>query len=138
MSRGELYEQSSPSSRLSCGYYSLHTDSGQMTKPTSCDKSTQTPSPTCQAIYHTQHALAQVQLLQNRGTEGIHQSGIQEDSSSVPMDVQPEVWIGRELRRIGDEYETQRARNLRPPNNQNGNFVQHLLNILCRRRINGV
>ncbi|GCC32347.1 bcl-2-like protein 11 [Chiloscyllium punctatum] len=179
MSRGELYEQSSPSSRcesiqlspnfvttcplfnvnflrgshssvtpssrssrLSSGYYSLDTDSGQITKPTSCDKSTQTPSPTCQAIYHTQHALAQAQLLQNRGTEGIHQSGIQEDSSSVPMDVQPEVWIGRELRRIGDEfnsqYQTRRARNLRPPNNQNGNFFSHLLNILCRRRINGV
>ncbi|XP_067883645.1 bcl-2-like protein 11 isoform X3 [Heterodontus francisci] len=128
--------------RLSSGCYSLDTDSGQMTKPTSCDKSTQTPSPTCQAICHAQHALAQAQRLQNRGTERIQPStGIRERSLSVPMDVQPEVWIGQELRRIGDEfnshYQTGRARNHRPPNNQNGNFW-HWINILCRRRINGV
>ncbi|XP_078398774.1 bcl-2-like protein 11 isoform X3 [Cetorhinus maximus] len=111
-----------------------------MTKPTSCDKATQTPSPTCQAIYHAQHALAQAQRLQIR--ERIQPStGIQESSPSVPMDVQPEVWIGQELRRIGDEfnshYQTGRARNHRPPNNQNGNFW-HRINILYRRRINGL
>ncbi|XP_067841195.1 bcl-2-like protein 11 isoform X2 [Heptranchias perlo] len=93
---------SSRSSRLSSGCYSLDTDSGQMTKPTSCDKSTQTPSPACQAIYHAQHALAQAQRSQTRGIERIQPS--QEGSQSVPMDVQPEVWIGQELRRIGDDF----------------------------------
>ncbi|XP_072356182.1 bcl-2-like protein 11 isoform X4 [Scyliorhinus torazame] len=152
---------SSRSSRLSSGCYSLDTDSGQMTKPTSCDKATQTPSPTCQTIYHAQHALAQAQHLQIR--ERIQPStGIQESSPSVPMDVRPEVWIGQELRRIGDDFnshfQTGRlggggdhlegqifpllqsvadARNHRPPNNQNGIFW-HWINVLYRRRINGV
>ncbi|XP_038655049.1 uncharacterized protein LOC119967070 isoform X7 [Scyliorhinus canicula] len=30
--------------------------------------------------------------------------GIQESSPSVPMDVRPEIWIGQELRRIGDDF----------------------------------
>ncbi|XP_067841197.1 bcl-2-like protein 11 isoform X3 [Heptranchias perlo] len=110
-----------------------------MTKPTSCDKSTQTPSPACQAIYHAQHALAQAQRSQTRGIERIQPS--QEGSQSVPMDVQPEVWIGQELRRIGDDfnsfYQIGRGRNHRPPNNQNGN-VWHWLYLLRGRRINGV
>ncbi|XP_038655045.1 bcl-2-like protein 11 isoform X3 [Scyliorhinus canicula] len=131
---------SSRSSRLSSGCYSLDTDGGQMTKPTSCDKATQTPSPTCQAIYHAQNALAQAQHLQIR--ERIQPSiGIQESSPSVPMDVRPEIWIGQELRRIGDDFnshfQTGRARNHRPPNNQNGIFW-HWINVLYRRRINNV
>ncbi|XP_078068421.1 bcl-2-like protein 11 isoform X1 [Mustelus asterias] len=131
---------SSRSSRLSSGCYSLDTDRGQMTKSTGCDKATQTPSPTCQAIYHAQHALAQAQRSQIR--ERIQPStGIQESSLSVPMDLQPEVWIGQELRRIGDDfnshYQTGRARNHRPPNNQIRIFW-HWINILFRRRINGV
>ncbi|XP_072356184.1 bcl-2-like protein 11 isoform X5 [Scyliorhinus torazame] len=89
-------------------------------------------------------------------------TGIQESSPSVPMDVRPEVWIGQELRRIGDDFnshfQTGRlggggdhlegqifpllqsvadARNHRPPNNQNGIFW-HWINVLYRRRINGV
>ncbi|XP_059838877.1 uncharacterized protein LOC132401081 [Hypanus sabinus] len=53
------------SSRLSSGCYSLDADIGEMTKPIGCDKSTQTPSPACQAIHHAQVALAQLQHLQN-------------------------------------------------------------------------
>ncbi|XP_051880290.1 uncharacterized protein LOC127574873 isoform X2 [Pristis pectinata] len=93
------------SSRLSSGCYSLDADSGQMTKPIGCDKSTQTPSPACQAIHHAQHALAQLQRLQNRGEERIHpEISVQERAELIPMDVPPEVWIGRELRRIADDF----------------------------------
>ncbi|XP_078068423.1 uncharacterized protein LOC144493417 isoform X2 [Mustelus asterias] len=78
---------SSRSSRLSSGCYSLDTDRGQMTKSTGCDKATQTPSPTCQAIYHAQHALAQAQRSQIRGEE--------EPRSSKP--VQKSTWTGKLL-----------------------------------------
>uniref|UniRef100_UPI00398E9B0F uncharacterized protein isoform X2 n=1 Tax=Pristiophorus japonicus TaxID=55135 RepID=UPI00398E9B0F len=68
--------------------------------------------------------------------------GIQERFQPVSMDNQPEIWIGRELRRIGDDFNSRyqtRARNHRPPNNQNGNVWHWVnINILRRRRINGV
>uniref|UniRef100_A0A4W3IZ90 Uncharacterized protein n=1 Tax=Callorhinchus milii TaxID=7868 RepID=A0A4W3IZ90_CALMI len=46
---------SSRTSRLSSGYFTFDVDIGLMARPTSCDKSTQTPSPTCQAIYLAHH-----------------------------------------------------------------------------------
>uniref|UniRef100_A0A4W3JSE9 Uncharacterized protein n=1 Tax=Callorhinchus milii TaxID=7868 RepID=A0A4W3JSE9_CALMI len=53
---------SSRTSRLSSGYFTFDVDIGLMARPTSCDKSTQTPSPTCQAIYLARQALAQAPL----------------------------------------------------------------------------
>ncbi|XP_019371654.1 PREDICTED: bcl-2-like protein 11 isoform X8 [Gavialis gangeticus] len=55
--------------------------------PMSCDKSTQTPSPPCQAFNHYLSAMAS--RWQYR---------------SIPEDMQPEIWIAQELRRIGDEF----------------------------------
>ncbi|XP_064124441.1 bcl-2-like protein 11 isoform X3 [Loxodonta africana] len=55
--------------------------------PMSCDKSTQTPSPPCQAINHYLSAMASMR-----------------QSQALPADLRPEIWIARELRRIGDEF----------------------------------
>lgn len=53
----------------------------------SCDKSTQTPSPPCQAFNHYLSAMASMR-----------------QSQAVPADMRPEIWIAQELRRIGDEF----------------------------------
>ncbi|XP_030414095.1 bcl-2-like protein 11 isoform X10 [Gopherus flavomarginatus] len=55
--------------------------------PMSCDKSTQTPSPPCQAFNHYLSAMAS-----------------RWESPSIREDMQPEIWIAQELRRIGDEF----------------------------------
>ncbi|XP_044285422.1 bcl-2-like protein 11 isoform X2 [Varanus komodoensis] len=72
-------------SRSSSGYFSFDTD--RSPAPMSCDKSTQTPSPPCQAINHYLSAMA---------------SSWQ--SQPIPEDMRPEIWIAQELRRIGDEF----------------------------------
>ncbi|XP_062979987.1 bcl-2-like protein 11 isoform X2 [Elgaria multicarinata webbii] len=72
-------------SRSSSGYFSFDTD--RSPAPMSCDKSTQTPSPPCQAINHLLSAMA---------------SNWQ--SQPIPEDIRPEIWIAQELRRIGDEF----------------------------------
>lgn len=53
----------------------------------SCDKSTQTPSPPCQAFNHYLSAMASLRQPQ-----------------ALPADPRPEIWIAQELRRIGDEF----------------------------------
>ncbi|XP_021113640.1 bcl-2-like protein 11 isoform X11 [Heterocephalus glaber] len=55
--------------------------------PMSCDKSTQTPSPPCQAFNHYLSAMASMR-----------------QSQAEPPDMRPEIWIAQELRRIGDEF----------------------------------
>uniref|UniRef100_A0A8C6R037 BCL2 like 11 n=2 Tax=Nannospalax galili TaxID=1026970 RepID=A0A8C6R037_NANGA len=55
--------------------------------PMSCDKSTQTPSPPCQAFNHYLSAMASIR-----------------QSQEEPADIRPEIWIAQELRRIGDEF----------------------------------
>ncbi|XP_012370613.1 bcl-2-like protein 11 [Octodon degus] len=55
--------------------------------PMSCDKSTQTPSPPCQAFNHYLSAMASMR-----------------QSQAEPPDLRPEMWIAHELRRIGDEF----------------------------------
>ncbi|XP_037663643.1 bcl-2-like protein 11 isoform X6 [Choloepus didactylus] len=55
--------------------------------PMSCDKSTQTPSPPCQAFNHYLSAMASRRRL-----------------AALPADARPEMWIAQELRRIGDEF----------------------------------
>ncbi|ELK26067.1 Bcl-2-like protein 11 [Myotis davidii] len=55
--------------------------------PMSCDKSTQTPSPPCQAFNHYLNAMASMR-----------------QSQALPADMRPEMWIAQELRRIGDEF----------------------------------
>ncbi|XP_066233794.1 bcl-2-like protein 11 isoform X3 [Saccopteryx leptura] len=54
--------------------------------PMSCDKSTQTPSPPCQAFNHYLNAMAMRPF------------------QALPADLRPEMWIAQELRRIGDEF----------------------------------
>ncbi|XP_051880295.1 uncharacterized protein LOC127574873 isoform X5 [Pristis pectinata] len=78
----------------------------------------------------------------SRGEERIHpEISVQERAELIPMDVPPEVWIGRELRRIADDFtvyhQTGRARNQRPPNNQIRRLL-HWISTLFRQRINGV
>uniref|UniRef100_G3SU55 Bcl-2-like protein 11 n=1 Tax=Loxodonta africana TaxID=9785 RepID=G3SU55_LOXAF len=77
--------RSSLLSRSSSGYFSFDTD--RSPAPMSCDKSTQTPSPPCQAINHYLSAMASMR-----------------QSQALPADLRPEIWIARELRRIGDEF----------------------------------
>ncbi|XP_070428257.1 bcl-2-like protein 11 isoform X1 [Equus przewalskii] len=77
--------RSSLLSRSSSGYFSFDTD--RSPAPMSCDKSTQTPSPPCQAFNHYLSAMASMR-----------------QSQAVPADMRPEVWIAQELRRIGDEF----------------------------------
>ncbi|KAJ7421502.1 Bcl-2-like protein 11 [Pitangus sulphuratus] len=69
--------------RSSSGYFSF--DAERSPGPLCCDKATQTPSPPCQALSHCLSAMAS-------------------RWHSVAEDVQPEVWIAQELRRIGDEF----------------------------------
>ncbi|NXM04256.1 B2L11 protein, partial [Tyrannus savana] len=69
--------------RSSSGYFSF--DAERSPGPLCCDKATQTPSPPCQALSHCLSAMAS-------------------RWHSVTEDVQPEVWIAQELRRIGDEF----------------------------------
>ncbi|XP_071594919.1 bcl-2-like protein 11 isoform X2 [Heliangelus exortis] len=72
-------------SRSSSGYFSF--DAERSPAPLSCDKATQTPSPPCQALSHCLSAMAS-----------------RWQSHSLADDVQPEIWIAQELRRIGDEF----------------------------------
>ncbi|KYO18412.1 bcl-2-like protein 11 isoform C [Alligator mississippiensis] len=60
--------------------------------PMSCDKSTQTPSPPCQAFNHYLSAMGK----QDHASRWQYRS--------IPEDMQPEIWIAQELRRIGDEF----------------------------------
>ncbi|XP_058523597.1 bcl-2-like protein 11 isoform X5 [Ochotona princeps] len=77
--------RSSLLSRSSSGYFSFDTD--RSPAPMSCDKSTQTPSPPCQAFNHYLSAMASMR-----------------QSQAEPADMRPEMWIAQELRRIGDEF----------------------------------
>ncbi|XP_032099635.1 bcl-2-like protein 11 isoform X7 [Sapajus apella] len=77
--------RSSVLSRSSSGYFSFDTD--RSPAPMSCDKSTQTPSPTCQAFNHYLSAMASMR-----------------QSQAEPAGMRPEIWIAQELRRIGDEF----------------------------------
>ncbi|XP_063086054.1 bcl-2-like protein 11 isoform X3 [Cavia porcellus] len=77
--------RSSLLSRSSSGYFSFDTD--RSPAPMSCDKSTQTPSPPCQAFNHYLSAMASMR-----------------QSQAGPPHLRPEIWIAQELRRIGDEF----------------------------------
>uniref|UniRef100_A0A8C4XIE9 BCL2 like 11 n=1 Tax=Falco tinnunculus TaxID=100819 RepID=A0A8C4XIE9_FALTI len=71
--------------RSAPGYFSF--DAERSPAPLSCDKATQTPSPPCQALSHCLSAMAS-----------------RWQSHLLAEDVQPEIWIAQELRRIGDEF----------------------------------
>ncbi|XP_073906351.1 bcl-2-like protein 11 isoform X2 [Castor canadensis] len=86
--------RSSLLSRSSSGYFSFDTD--RSPAPMSCDKSTQTPSPPCQAFNHYLSAMASMR-----------------QSQVEPMDMRPEIWIAQELRRIGDEFNAYYPRRVR-------------------------
>ncbi|XP_051000548.1 bcl-2-like protein 11 isoform X2 [Acomys russatus] len=77
--------RSSLLSRSSSGYFSFDTD--RSPAPMSCDKSTQTPSPPCQAFNHYLSAMASIR-----------------QSQEEPEGMRPEIWIAQELRRIGDDF----------------------------------
>ncbi|XP_065595559.1 bcl-2-like protein 11 [Cyrtonyx montezumae] len=71
--------------RSSSGYFSFEAE--RSPGPMSCDKATQTPSPPCQAVSHYLSAMAS-----------------RWRSHSLAEEIQPEIWIAQELRRIGDEF----------------------------------
>ncbi|XP_053239450.1 bcl-2-like protein 11 isoform X3 [Podarcis raffonei] len=77
-------------SRSSSGYFSFDTD--RSPAPMSCDKATQTPSPPCQAFSHYLSAMGKLD------------HAYRWQSRSIPEDIRPEIWIARELQRIGDEF----------------------------------
>uniref|UniRef100_A0A8B9EP68 BCL2 like 11 n=1 Tax=Anser cygnoides TaxID=8845 RepID=A0A8B9EP68_ANSCY len=69
----------------SSGYFSFEAE--RSPAPMSCDKATQTPSPPCQAVSHYLSAMAS-----------------RWRSHLLAEEIQPEIWIAQELRRIGDEF----------------------------------
>ncbi|XP_036606703.1 bcl-2-like protein 11 isoform X3 [Trichosurus vulpecula] len=81
--------------------------------PMSCDKSTQTPSPPCQAFNHYLSAMASMR-----------------QSQSIPADMRPEIWIAQELRRIGDEFNASYPRRGFLDNNYQAGGDQHQMVIL--------
>ncbi|KAM8946716.1 bcl-2-like protein 11 isoform 2-T2 [Pelodytes ibericus] len=76
-----LVRRSSLVSKTSSGYFSFEVSPA----PVSCDKATQTPSPPCQAVNHLLSAMGKQDPIE-------------------PHNMSPEIWIARELRRIGDEF----------------------------------
>ncbi|XP_040352648.1 bcl-2-like protein 11 isoform X2 [Herpailurus yagouaroundi] len=90
--------------------------------PMSCDKSTQTPSPPCQAFNHYLSAMGEkrrlpfVNLCYVRRFQGASDfccvttartsllTASMRQPQAVPADMRPEIWIAQELRRIGDEF----------------------------------
>ncbi|NXH62549.1 B2L11 protein, partial [Rhabdornis inornatus] len=72
--------------RTSSGYFSFEAERSPA-PALGCDKATQTPSPPCQALSHCLSAMAS-----------------RWRSQSPAEEVQPEIWIAQELRRIGDEF----------------------------------
>ncbi|KAM4770783.1 bcl-2-like protein 11 [Rhinophrynus dorsalis] len=77
-----LVRGSSLVSKTSSGYFSFEVSPVTL----SCDKSTQTPNLHCQVVNHFLHTMAA------RNFNG-------------PDDMSPEIFIARELRRIGDEFQ---------------------------------
>lgn len=76
-----LPRRTSHFSRTSSGYFSFEVSPA----PVYCDKATQTPSLSCQAFNHY----------------------LSEMAARNPniVELRPEIWIARELRRIGDEFD---------------------------------
>ncbi|XP_005042773.1 PREDICTED: bcl-2-like protein 11 [Ficedula albicollis] len=72
--------------KMHSGYFSFEAERSPA-PALGCDKATQTPSPPCQALSHCLSAMASRWRSRSPGEE-----------------VQPEVWIAQELRRIGDEF----------------------------------
>ncbi|XP_075781990.1 bcl-2-like protein 11 isoform X9 [Pelodiscus sinensis] len=85
--------------------------------PMSCDKSTQTPSPPCQAFNHYLSAMGKQDHAERNYIGSVAVISTEEDncpvclcsssrweSPSIREDMQPEIWIAQELRRIGDEF----------------------------------
>ncbi|XP_010178007.1 PREDICTED: bcl-2-like protein 11, partial [Mesitornis unicolor] len=86
--------------------------------PLSCDKATQTPSPPCQALSHCLSAMAS-----------------RWQSHSLADDIQPEIWIAQELRRIGDEFNASYCPRRGFLDNQAGNpqiIILRLLHYIIR------
>ncbi|XP_068088381.1 bcl-2-like protein 11 [Hyperolius riggenbachi] len=77
-----LVRRSSLVSKTSSGYFSFDVSPA----PQYCDKATQTPSLPCQAFNHYLSVMAARNL-------------------NDIVDLRPEIWIARELRRIGDEFD---------------------------------
>ncbi|XP_075781986.1 bcl-2-like protein 11 isoform X2 [Pelodiscus sinensis] len=107
--------RSSLLSRSSSGYFSFDTDRSPV--PMSCDKSTQTPSPPCQAFNHYLSAMGKQDHAERNYIGSVAVISTEEDncpvclcsssrweSPSIREDMQPEIWIAQELRRIGDEF----------------------------------
>ncbi|XP_068261528.1 bcl-2-like protein 11 [Nyctibius grandis] len=107
-------------SRSSSGYFSF--DAERSPAPLSCDKATQTPSPPCQALSHCLSAMAS-----------------RWPSPSLAEDVQPEIWIAQELRRIGDEFNASYCPRRGFLDNQAGNpqvvilrLLRHIIRLIWR------
>ncbi|XP_025061469.1 bcl-2-like protein 11 isoform X8 [Alligator sinensis] len=72
--------------------------------PMSCDKSTQTPSPPCQAFNHYLSAMGLQSTVLGFWLLTSTITASRWQYRSIPEDMQPEIWIAQELRRIGDEF----------------------------------
>ncbi|KAI1896966.1 hypothetical protein AGOR_G00100350 [Albula goreensis] len=89
-------------STASSGYFSFEYDSQPNSPLMTHHKSTQTRSPSCQAIVHAQQRLAQVQ--ENYEIHLDPRCAFSQQFLSLSADMPSEQWVGRELQRIGDEF----------------------------------
>ncbi|KAJ8387295.1 hypothetical protein AAFF_G00157910 [Aldrovandia affinis] len=91
-------------SRSSSGYFSFDYDSLPSSPLMTHNKSTQTPSPSSQAITHARRRISQVhQNSQDNDMPQAPHRPFRPRSLSMPADMRREMWVAQELRRIGDE-----------------------------------
>ncbi|KAK6293740.1 hypothetical protein J4Q44_G00360660 [Coregonus suidteri] len=92
-------------SRGSSGYFSFDSDSIPSSPILKDNKSTQTPSPSSQVITHALQRMSQA--LETRRDYDVWPNPLRPNRARPPPtagDMRPEILIGQELQRIGDEF----------------------------------
>ncbi|XP_024280870.1 bcl-2-like protein 11 isoform X2 [Oncorhynchus tshawytscha] len=92
-------------SRSSSGYFSFDSDSIPSSPLLKDNKSTQTPSPSSQVITHALQRMSRA--LETRRDYDVWPNPLRPYRASPPptaADMRPEILIGQELQRIGDEF----------------------------------
>ncbi|XP_074503567.1 bcl-2-like protein 11 [Sebastes fasciatus] len=93
--------------RASSGYFSSDGDSvpssPRCPRPPTADRATQTPSPSGQLVQHAMQRLAEAHQQHGRPPSTLHPEDAAEDMQAEAMQAEA---VGRELRRIGDDFNT--------------------------------
>ncbi|KAJ8248600.1 hypothetical protein GJAV_G00243730 [Gymnothorax javanicus] len=129
-------------SRSSSGYFSFDSDSVPTSPLMTHNKSTQTPSPSSQAITHAQRRISDVHPnSQHYEMPQVPNRRFRPRSLSMPADMRAEISIALELRRIGDELNNLYLHRGRRDQNGRGDWllwvslwVRRLLQLILRQR----